>query len=66
MTALDRIGKKLAAYLSQPIERDLQVATSKPGDLVATLSTPRRCRDAGNESCWHWEAGIPPRQSVPR
>jgi hypothetical protein len=37
MTVLDRIGKRLAAYLSQPIERDLQVATSKPGDLAATL-----------------------------
>ncbi len=37
MTVLNRIGQRLAAYLSQPIERDLQVATSKPGDLAATL-----------------------------
>jgi hypothetical protein len=37
MTVLNRIGQRLAAYLSQPIERDLQVATSKSGDLAATL-----------------------------
>ena len=37
MNILSSIGKKLAIYLSQPLERDTQVATSHPSDLKATL-----------------------------
>ncbi|WP_300463559.1 YiiX/YebB-like N1pC/P60 family cysteine hydrolase [Desulfobacula sp.] len=37
MTIFDWVGKRLASYLSQEVERDIQVATSKPDDLAATL-----------------------------
>jgi hypothetical protein len=37
MNILNAVGKKLAHYLSRPIERDTQVATSNPFDLASTL-----------------------------
>lgn len=37
MTILEAMAKRLADYLSQPIEKDIQVATSTPEDLASTL-----------------------------
>jgi len=37
MSFFHAIGKRLAAYLSAPIETDTQVATSHPSELTATL-----------------------------
>lgn len=37
MNILNAIGKRLALYLSQPIERSTQVATSNPEELASTL-----------------------------
>jgi len=37
MNFFHAIGKRLAAYLSSPIETDTQVATSNPSELAATL-----------------------------
>jgi len=37
MTILKAIAKRLADYLSQPIVKDIQVATSKPEDLASVL-----------------------------
>jgi len=37
MTILKTMAKRLAEYLSRPIEKDIQVATSKPEDLVSAL-----------------------------
>ncbi len=34
---MNRVGKKLAAYLSQPLEMDRQVATSRYEDLAGTI-----------------------------
>ena len=37
MTILKTMAKRLAEYLSRPIEKDIQVATSKPEDLSSAL-----------------------------
>jgi hypothetical protein len=37
MNIFHNIGKRLAAYLSQPIERETQVATSSPSELASVL-----------------------------